>query len=38
MLGILFLVGGAAVALVGLSQRDRARAGEAADDYLRSLD
>ncbi len=36
-LGLLFLLGGAAVVLVGLSQRDAAPV-EAADAYLRSLD
>jgi tight adherence protein C len=38
MLGILFLIGGAVVALVGISKRGFAPAGEAADSYLRSLD
>jgi tight adherence protein C len=38
LLGILLLVGGAAVALLGLSGRALAPAGESADEYLRSLD
>lgn len=37
LLAILFLAGGAAIALVGLSQRNVATA-EGADEYLRSLD
>lgn len=40
VLGVLFLVAGAAVALFGLAQRDRDREGEPTDpgEYLRSLD
>ncbi len=37
-LGLLFLVGGGCVAYYGYLQRGLAPAGEAADDYLRSLD
>jgi tight adherence protein C len=37
LLGILLLVGGAAVGLLGLSGRALAPAGESADEYLRSL-
>ena len=38
LLGILFLAGGAAVVLLGLSGRSLSPAGESADKYLRSLD
>jgi tight adherence protein C len=38
LLGVLFLVAGGCVVLYGVSQRGLFPAGEAADDYLRSLD